>query len=129
MVERSGEIVMLRELAADPKVIHKTVRVTGFVKLLLVNEGILMIEHDSFSLYVDVSLVTFSSLAMDSLVQFIGEIRPAFEHPYFTGETSDGDFFLKAKVLRVVDGLDLTLYEEALGARRTFLRAASKQRV
>ena len=122
MGERSGEIVLLRELYEDVNVVGKTIRITGFVRHIDVSMGIICIEHNGHSAYIDTSLVPASSVALESLVQFIGEIKPAREHPFFAGNTSDSDFYMKAKVLRVVDGLDLTLYEESLLARRDFLQ-------
>ena len=101
-MERSGEIVLLRELHEDANVFHKSLRVTGFMRQMDISQGICRIEHDGHSVFVDTSLVPASSVALESLVQFIGEIKPAREHPFFAGNTSDSDFYMKAKVLRVV---------------------------
>ena len=128
-MERSGEIVLLRELHEDANVFHKSLRVTGFMRQMDISQGICRIEHDGHSVFVDTSLVPASSVALESLVQFIGEIKPAREHPFFSGNTSDSDFYMKAKVLRVVDGLDLTLYEESLLARRDFLQNQNRRAV
>ena len=126
-MERSAEIVLLRELHEDANVFHKSLRVTGFMRQMDISQGICRIEHDSHSVFVDTALVPASSVALESLVQFIGEIKPAREHPFFASNTSEGDFYMKAKILRMVDGLDLTLYEESLLARRDFLQYQSRE--
>lgn len=127
MGERSGEIVLLRELYEDVNVVGKTIRITGFVRHIDVSMGIICIEHNGHSAYIDTSLVPASSVALESLVQFLGEMKPASDHEYFVANTSDSDFFLKAKVFRIVDGLDLTLYEESLLMRRKFLQGRSEK--
>ena len=127
MVERSGEIVLLREMYEDTHVIGKTLRITGFVRQVDVGQGIICIEHDEKLVYVDTSLVPASSVALQSLVQFLGEVKPACDHAYFAGKASEVFFFLKAKVFRVVDGLDLTLYAESVKMRREFLQRRGDQ--
>ena len=127
MVERSGEIVLLREMHEDANVIGKTLRITGFVRHVDVSQSIICIEHGDKSVYVDTSLVPASSIELESLVQFLGEVKPACDHPYFARNIPKTLFFLKAKVFRVVDGLDLALYTESLLMRREFLQRRGDQ--
>ena len=78
MGERSGEIVLLRELYEDVNVVGKTIRITGFVRHIDVSMGIISIEHNGHSAYIDTSLVAASSVALESLVQFLGRNVPLF---------------------------------------------------
>ena len=121
MTERSGEIVLLKELQADKNVLGKYVRVTGFVTgRNNTDQALQLVEvsHDDATLWVDTSLVVTSELKADAQVQFIGEITAATQ----TVRAQHGAAYqLSAKVLRIVDGLDMRLYEEALAARRQFL--------
>ena len=64
-------------------------------------------------------------LKESSLVQFIGEVCSVelrdFEFPEGTNPVQ---FYLIAKVARIVDGLDMALYEQSLQARRALLAKA-----
>jgi hypothetical protein len=122
MTERSGEIVMLKELHLDPNVISKYVRVTGFTGAMDVERNIVRLEHEDYVLYVDTSEVPASSLTEQSLAQFIGEIRAAKEHAHLRDNVGPDDFYLKARVFRLVDGLDLDLYRQTVEARREYLK-------
>ena len=121
MVERSGEIVLIKELYRDPNVISKYVRVTGYVEYANVETNLVQISHDGASLYVDTSEVPCSSLSKQCLAQFIGEVRQAKEHSELCDNVGSQDFYLKARVFRSVDGLDLALYQQAIEARREYL--------
>ncbi len=125
-MERSGEVVLLKEIFADRNCVGKYVRVTGYVSTVNTKFNLLEITHDECSLSVDVSLVDIGSIKLDALVQFIGEIqsRPAYiqrQEQGFDQGSVTGNIILAARVCRIVDGLDLRLYEEALRARREFL--------
>jgi hypothetical protein len=126
MAERSGEIVSIKELHLDQDVISKYVRVTGHVKFVNLDISMVQIEHENAVLYVCTSMVPASSLKLDSLAQFIGEVRPAREHDYLKDNTGPQDFYLKAKVFRLVDGLDMKLYVQSVEARREYLSAGAR---
>jgi hypothetical protein len=145
-------VCILRELTHDANIVGKYVRVTGYVSSIDIIAKNVVITHDESSLIVDVSLVTTGSLRIGSLVQFIGEIQalPQYSQPaitpanvYASAESNSqyedmhswtaastttapaprrARIRLAAKIFRAVDGLDMRLYEEALLARRAFLR-------
>ena len=122
MTEKSGEVVLLRELQSDGNVLGKYVRVTGYVTgRNNMGNSIQLVElsHDDATLWVDTSLVVTSELKTDTQVQFIGEMTAAAPAVRSHGAS----YQLTAKVMRIVDGLDMRLYEEALVARRQFLAA------
>lgn len=115
---------MLSELFMDREVVGKYVRVTGFVQSMDLAQGICHIVHGDYNLTVDLSLVGAEGLSVDSLMQFIGEVRAGTERGMPPAPTGQPSFFLQAKIKRCVDGLDLRLYEESLKARRAFLQDA-----
>jgi hypothetical protein len=133
-MERSGTIVLLKELYSDPGVVGKYVRVTGTATSVNTMTNIVEITHDHVLLNVDVSLVDIGTLKLDTLVQFIGEM-----HARSDGIANQDDLkllnakgrhapqqsqlFLSARIFRVVEGLDLRLFEETLLARRDFLNS------
>ena len=112
---------MIDELFQDSKVIGKYVRVTGHAGLVDVDNCVVKLEHNGHFLYVDTSEVPASSLQLQSLAQFIGEIRAANEHGYLRGNVGPDDFYMKARVFRVVDGLDMELYRQTIETRREYL--------
>lgn len=66
-------------------------------------------------LMLDTTLVPGLAFALDSLYQVIGELQPpSAEEP--------GPPVLRARVARCVDGMDVTLYEQAVRIRRSFLQ-------
>ena len=106
----------------DGNVLGKYVRVTGYVTgRNNMGNSIQLVElsHDDATLWVDTSLVVTSELKTDTQVQFIGEMTAAAPAVISHGAS----YQLTAKVMRIVDGLDMRLYEEALVARRQFLAA------
>ncbi len=98
------------------------VRVTGHVQKLRDEEGMLEITHDGVSLFVDTNThIDIKDSKEDDLVQFIGEIKKTSTQMC----QRYGNIFLEAKIFRIVNGLDMKLYEEALKARRNFLQTIS----
>jgi hypothetical protein len=126
MTERSGEIVMLKELHLDANVISKYVRVTGFAVSVDVDHNIVQLEHEGHMLYVDTSEVPASSLTPQALAQFIGEIRPAKEHVHLRDNVGPDDFYMKARIYRIVDGLDMELFRQTVEARREYLKGVKR---
>jgi hypothetical protein len=122
MVERSGEICLIREILENKSSIGMFVRVTGHVQKLRDEEGMLEITHDGVSLFVDTNThIDIKDSKEDDLVQFIGEIKKTSTQMC----QRYGNIFLEAKIFRIVNGLDMKLYEEALKARRNFLQTIS----
>jgi len=127
-MERSGEIVLLKELYSDSNVVGKYVRVTGTATSVNTMTNIVEIAHDNVLLNVDVSLVDIGTLKLDTLVQFIGEIHSRSDGITYQEDLRNGkqaiqnnQLLLSARIFRVVEGLDLRLFEEILLARRDFL--------
>ena len=120
-MDRSGEIVLLRELncSSDARNINRYVRITGFVSDMDPFRGLCRITHDNYSLLVDTALIGTCKIVLGSLFQFIGELKDA------GGGMSDAPsapvLILKARVCRCVDGMDMTLFAAALEARRRFV--------
>jgi len=119
----SSEIVLLRELEKDASMLEKHVRVTGFVTHMDLTHHMVQITHGTSVLWVDIALVSATGLTLDSLVQFIGQILPGADKV----GVAEMPYYLQAKIVRLVDGLDLRLFEEALIARRAFLLRAGAE--
>ena len=140
----SGRIALLKELQLDRHVIGSSLRVTGTVtavclplprdgraESVLIVKRLCLIEHTGSLLWVDITLIKVGQdegdvdLKESSLVQFIGEVCSVelrdFEFPEGTNPVQ---FYLIAKVARIVDGLDIALYEQSLQARRALLAKA-----
>ncbi|KAJ3034926.1 hypothetical protein HDV00_004536 [Rhizophlyctis rosea] len=122
-----GVILHIEEILADPKgKAGETVRVLG--KLLAFDpvNNMAQIEHAHTNLVVDTSLLGNFSHRNKSLLQFIGELDdwvvPARQQmPSSPATHAGGEYvILRARIVRNVDGLDLTLYDKALQIRRKF---------
>jgi len=124
-MERSGEVVLLKELYSDPNVIGKYVRVTGTATSVNTSTNIVEITHDNVLLNVDISLIDIGTLKLDTLVQFIGEIHSrnmdGIMNQVQAKSMQKNQLLLSARIFRVVEGLDMRLFEETLLARRDFL--------
>jgi hypothetical protein len=141
---RSGEIVFISELQY-PDSVGRYVRVTGFITNLQPASKCLTLHHNDATIFVDTSLVGMASLEVDELYQFVGEIKeygtlasPVSEKSnfsnylclklkhsvYFSPQNfpgcSDG-MYLAAMIMRCVEGQDMTLYQQAVQLRRSFL--------
>jgi len=110
---RHGQLWLLDELVAcDPQRLHEqSVRVVGRVTGLDLCHSRASISHAGASLQVDIILLDPQTmpLRLSTLVQIIGEI------------VSDGSLLLRARVCRVVDGLNMALYEKAVALQRSFI--------
>lgn len=65
-----------------------------------------LVEHRGASLAVDLSLVDYSQIRLNSLYMLTGEL-----------EMVNDELVLKARVVSNVDGLDTSLFEKALVVR------------
>lgn len=65
-----------------------------------------VIEHRGSSLSVDLSLVDYSQIRLNSLYMLIGEVEMVNE-----------ELVLKVRIVSNVDGLDISLFEKALVVR------------
>eukprot|EP01038_Epipyxis_sp_PR26KG_P014353 gene14353-19250_t len=121
----SGDVVMLNEVRFDSGYI----RVTGQVDYIDAIARFCVISHRGRSeqLLVDLSKVDFSELRIDSMCQFIGDVKPTAEikKTPIHGLTSSL-FYLDTKILRIVNGLDLNLFEQATMIRRDYLNKERK---
>jgi hypothetical protein len=134
---------MIKELQGLHDPWRKCVRVTGTVQSVDIHRKVCLIYHQGKSVLVDISLVDPSIPRLDTLCQFIGEIRQLNQvriairsfsplpHQRGTGclyqQTPEapeqiGGMLIAATIARNVDGLDLDLFEQALLARREFLQ-------
>jgi hypothetical protein len=122
-VARSATIFLLKELSEVN--IGEYVRVTGYVTGIEAGGAkACKIQHGNANLFVDLDLVQFDGIVVDSLVQFIGEICESEKrNRNLLNPESTEKFYLSAKIFRIVDGLDMRLFEESLVARRKFLSA------
>ena len=129
MTERSGEIVLLRELYVDENVVGKYVRVTGEIIYIDTVLNYCQIRHDDSVLIVDLNIVTLNERTrLHSWVQFIGQVRAWSDiSNRFAAASTKEKFFLYAKISRLVDGLDIKLYEEAILVRRVFVAKLRNQ--
>lgn len=123
-----GEIILLKELFEqnDNVLAYHTgrvYRVTGTISVYDPVNRICQIEHQSEFLWIDISLVSSEGITIDSMVQFIGEILPASTRIFPTRESElPPNIYLKATVKRIVNGLNLRVYEQALTHRRLFIQ-------
>ncbi len=123
-----GEIILLKELFEqnDNVLAYHTgrvYRVTGTISVYDPVNRICQIEHQSEFLWIDISLVSSEGITIDSMVQFIGEILPASTRIFPIRESElPPNIYLKATVKRIVNGLNLRVYEQALTHRRLFIQ-------
>ena len=129
-----GDIVLLREVyEASDMCVGRTLRVTGTV-IGMSCERVCLIEHEKRRLWVETSLL--EGVRMDCLYQFIGllssvddascRLSPAAKA--LIAQSTDGRdererlVCLKATIVRVAEGLDMRLFEQALMQRRKFMQ-------
>lgn len=126
-----GEIVLLKELFIknDATVdiashLGRVYRVTGVITVYDPINRVCQIEHQSVFLWIDISLVSSEGLKIDELVQFIGEIEPIGTRtfPIIIGYELSPIVYLKATVKRIVNELNLRVYEDVLVQRRLFVQ-------
>ncbi|KAJ3047092.1 hypothetical protein HK097_000244 [Rhizophlyctis rosea] len=122
-----GVILHIEEIQADPRgKSGETVRVLGKLLSYDPHHSLAQIEHASKTLTIDTTLLGDFPYRVKSLLQFIGVLedwRPPVQHKLQTTPTKhagNGHVILQAKIMRNVDGLDLTLYDKALQIRRQF---------
>ncbi len=126
-----GEIVLLKELFVQNDAtldiasrIGSVYRVTGIVTVYDPISRVCLIEHQSVFLWIDISLVSSEGLKIDDLVQFIGEILTVGTKTFPINSESEMSptIYLKATVKRIVNELNLRVYEDALVQRRLFVQ-------
>jgi len=129
-----GEIILLKELFIQNSAsldctshIGRVYRVTGTISVFDPVNRVCQIEHQSAILWVDISLICSEGIKIDDQIQFIGEILPAStkSFPIVTELESSPHIFLKATVKRIVNDINLRVYEEALIQRRSFVQNLS----
>eukprot|EP00697_Spironema_sp_BW2_P011719 gnl/Spiro4/2753_TR1339_c0_g1_i1.p1 gnl/Spiro4/2753_TR1339_c0_g1~~gnl/Spiro4/2753_TR1339_c0_g1_i1.p1 ORF type:complete len:126 (+),score=20.76 gnl/Spiro4/2753_TR1339_c0_g1_i1:30-380(+) len=112
VVVPSARIVGLEEV--HPAMQNQSVRVFGRLVEFDPSSQIAVLNHQGHSLRVNTELIAGVVLKSDSQYQFIGELRGA--------EDTDGSLVLEARVCRLVDGIDLELFQQALQLRNQFLQ-------
>jgi hypothetical protein len=133
-----AEIVMLQELhegsiirSSSPQSIptfsHCTVRVTGSIGGIDVTNRFCQLLHGNFDVIVDLTIVdcSFKDFKVDAICQFIGQLVTGSERVFPGYDEAPPPFYLSGRLLRIVNDLDIDLYEQALIKRRLFLRHIS----
>lgn len=77
------------------------------------------ISLNNQEIQVDTTLLGPVDCPKNSLVQVLGEWVPVSTIPTATG--AEEEMILRAVVIRVVDGMDVTLYQRAINAQREAL--------
>ena len=101
-------------LGAAAQAVGRSVRVTGRLASFNPQEARALIKHRGEELWIDTSFLTGSRLQEAELLQFIGEA-------FAGGPPGEPDTYVRARVVRNVDNLDLEMYERAVLATRQFL--------
>ena len=109
-----GEIMWLKEI--NPSLhVNKSIRTHGKIIALDVVQRQLTIEQDGQLLVVNTELLDPEFIFVpNTLHQFIGELEVLTDVPQLT-------LCLKARIVRNIDGMDLKLYEQAVGLLRNHL--------
>eukprot|EP00039_Didymoeca_costata_P009604 m.127306 g.127306 ORF g.127306 m.127306 type:complete len:123 (-) comp14543_c0_seq1:1362-1730(-) len=116
----AAEVLMTDEVAKAPaSFIQKEVRVTGKIKTYDARENNVILELAGCELRVDVALVEPTNFKETSLFQFLGTFQSTGEGPV------PQKYFLKARIAKCVNGLDIALFRKALEIRRSFLKDLS----
>ncbi|KNC97385.1 uncharacterized protein SPPG_07312, partial [Spizellomyces punctatus DAOM BR117] len=120
---RHGKIVHIEEIQAQ-SMSGSSVRVIGTLLTYDTNTSLAVIEHARSQLVVDLSLLGPFSNRTKSLLQFIGEVetwQPPPNLPFSCLPSASRNYLiLRARIARNVDGLDLSMYDQALQIRRKF---------
>mmetsp|Transcript_8325 Transcript_8325/g.8488 ORF Transcript_8325/g.8488 Transcript_8325/m.8488 type:complete len:133 (+) Transcript_8325:143-541(+) len=120
---QSAEILLIEELYSHPSIIGKYVRITGALDFYDNITNTAKCTHKDRCIYIDMELADAKSLSPSCQCQCLGQICSGFENGY--QKTFPGDikpqFYLKAKIARNVDGLDMELFEHAIMTRRAFM--------
>ena len=103
----------LLELSEASRAVGSSVRVIGRLVEFDAAAAIALIEHRGEELTVDVSALGGCRLRKGELLQFIGEVFP--------GRHGASQPYVRARIVRNVDNLDLPTYEKALLATREFI--------
>ncbi|KAJ6683089.1 CST COMPLEX SUBUNIT TEN1 [Salix koriyanagi] len=112
MAIKHGELVTLEELNPSSPFFKQgaSVRVTGKLQEYTVETAIAVVADGNATLKIDTQHLRDISFRIGSIYQLIGEllIQP------------DNEAILQARVGRIVDGIDLSLYHQSLQLLRQF---------
>ncbi|KAL9393044.1 hypothetical protein Peur_012329 [Populus x canadensis] len=112
MAIKHGELMTLEELNPSSPFFKQgaSVRVTGKLQEHTVETAIAVVADGNATLKIDTQHLRDISFRIGSTYQFIGEllIQP------------DSEAILQARVGRIVDGIDLSLYHQSLQLLRQF---------
>ncbi|KAJ3696371.1 hypothetical protein LUZ61_000076 [Rhynchospora tenuis] len=111
---KPGVPVMLRELQpSSPFFKHgQSLRLTGKLEAYHVENRIAVISDGVVTLKVNTRNLTDLTFCIGSWYQFIGELVIGLD---------SNDMLLQARVGRIVDGLDLNLYQQSLHLSRNLM--------
>eukprot|EP01097_Dermamoeba_algensis_P002159 TRINITY_DN1861_c0_g1_i1.p1 TRINITY_DN1861_c0_g1~~TRINITY_DN1861_c0_g1_i1.p1 ORF type:complete len:131 (+),score=19.52 TRINITY_DN1861_c0_g1_i1:46-393(+) len=104
-----GEVYFTSELQ-NPSLLGKSVKTFGIITEYNAQSEEILLKHREEKLRVDISLISsIVNCVPGAAFQFIGELKA----------DSEGQV-LHARVGRNIDGMDLSLYEEAIVLKRKF---------
>ncbi|KAJ4775886.1 CST complex subunit TEN1 [Rhynchospora pubera] len=111
---KPGVPLMLRELQPfSPFFKHgQSLRLTGKLEAYQVDHGFAEISDGIIKLKIDTRHLTGLVFCVGSLYQFIGELLI---------DLDNNNVLLEARVGRIVDGLDLNLYQQSLHLSRNLM--------
>eukprot|EP01041_Mallomonas_annulata_P008814 gene8815-18243_t len=122
---RPAEILFIEDLYRDPEVIGKYVRITGLLEFFDATTNTSRCSYEGHFVYIDMEYANPKGVFHLCQFQFIGEILDG-KGKLFPGNISV-PFYLKARIARNVDGLDMDLFAKAILSRRQFIMALSPQ--
>ncbi|KAJ3395983.1 hypothetical protein HDU92_004480 [Lobulomyces angularis] len=108
-----------------------SVRVLGKINSLYLNESLAIIEFKETEMLMDLCLLgtDVQKLNKTSLYQFLGDLEDFEEDQMLKNSNisipkhaGSGAVILKARIFRLMDGLDLNLFEKSLTLKRRFLQ-------
>lgn len=127
-----AEILMLHEipqLSINDQC--NNIRVTGIVCHINRLDHHCIIQHKNVRLHVDTSILESTEVVVNDLCQIFGRLKP--DKRQATMALSDGKskiellpYKLDATLIRKVDELDQELFEQALLAKREFLKRSNE---
>ena len=134
----TAEIIFVSEIIKDPSpldLVGRNIRLTGIIKNF---DGIWITIYDpefskdsEYTFQIDSELSGTAKLEINCLAQFIGEIQ-AHSQDFISNASSNDNtsrdvkrLYMKANIVRNVQGLDYTMMKETILLRREFINKAS----
>eukprot|EP01135_Chromosphaera_perkinsii_P010425 Nk52_evm1s2122 gene=Nk52_evmTU1s2122 len=120
MLSRSGKIFHVEEIRKQHhRLAGNMVRVVGKIKAFDPHEGFVVISSEAWDLKINIKRLGPTAFKCGSLFQFVGELEQ-IQEKITPIKNDDRGLILNANVCRCVDGMDMTLYSQALDIKRKF---------